>query len=198
MTCWVRVKLGVQVPSKNTTPYQLCALHSAFTSLGTAASDSAELPNKKALTCQLEALACSLCRRALLSNCLTKPSKLYCPCSGESSQLCNFRPSRQQHRPSGPSEPLHCGRAAQEAVKTSSCSESRPSQSNRWQWVKICTQNGNPGKWKHGLNLCCHGGFILTRSQICLPGFQFTPMAAKNEGQGNARNLPTILVASPK
>ena len=31
---------------------------------------------------------------------------------------------------------------------------------------KICTQNRNPGKWKHGLNLWSHGGSILTHTHI--------------------------------
>lgn len=31
-----------------------------------------------------------------------------------------------------------------------------------WQWVKKCTRNGNPGKWKHGLNPWSHGGLIST------------------------------------
>ena len=33
---------------------------------------------------------------------------------------------------------------------------------------RICTQNGNPGKWKHGLNLWTHGGLILSHSHMPL------------------------------
>ena len=33
-------------------------------------------------------------------------------------------------------------------------------------YVPKITQNGHPGKWKHGLNLWCRGGFISTHRQM--------------------------------